>query len=59
MKTVQARTSEIRRPGKALEMAGIKLGSVAGSITGTASTAMIEALTGGKRRGAVLADLVT
>src|SRR5690348_13352130 len=57
MKTVQARTSEIQRLGKALESAGIKLGSVASSITGTASTAMIEALTDGERRGAVLADL--
>ena len=57
MKTVQARTSEIQRLGKALESAGIKLGSVASSITGTASTAMIEALIDGERRGAVLADL--
>ena len=57
MKTVQARTSEIQRLGKALEMAGIKLGSVASSITGKASTAMIEALIDGERRGAVLADL--
>jgi hypothetical protein len=37
--------------------AGIKLGSVASSITGTASTAMIEAQIGGERRGGVLADL--
>ena len=57
IKTVQARTSEIQRLGKALESAGIKLGSVASSITGTSSTAMIEALTGGERRGAVLAGL--
>src|SRR5712691_7922255 len=57
MKTVQARTSEIQRLGKALESAGIKLGSVASSITGTASTAMIEALIDGERRGTVLADL--
>ena len=57
VKTVQARTSEIQRLGKALESAGIKLGSVASSITGTASTAMIEALIDGERRGAVLADL--
>jgi transposase len=54
---VQARTSEIQRLGKALESAGIKLGSVASSITGTSSTAMIEALIDGERRGAVLADL--
>src|SRR5712691_7956685 len=57
MKTVQARTSEIQRLAKALESAGIKLGSVASDITGKSATAMIEALTGGERRGRVLADL--
>jgi transposase len=57
MKTMQARTSEVQRLGKALESAGIKLGSVASSITGTSSTAMIEALIDGERRGQVLADL--
>jgi transposase len=57
MKTVQARTSEIQRLGKALESAGIKLGSVASSITGKSATAMIEALIDGERRGGVLADL--
>jgi transposase len=57
IKTVQARTSEIQRLAKALESAGIKLGSVASSITGTSATAMIEALIDGERRGAVLADL--
>ncbi len=57
IKTVQARTSEIQRLGKALESAGIKLGSVASSITGKSATAMIEALIDGERRGAVLADL--
>jgi transposase len=46
IKTVQARTS-----------AGIKLGSVASSITGASATAMIEALIEGERRGGVLADL--
>ena len=54
---MQARTSEIQRLAKALESAGIKLGSVASSITGTSSTAMIEALIDGERRGQVLADL--
>src|ERR1700730_18506521 len=34
MKTVQARTSEIQRLGKALESAGIKLGSGGAQITG-------------------------
>ena len=42
MKTVQARTSEIQRLGKALESTGIKLGSVASGITGVPATAMIE-----------------
>ena len=57
MKTVQARTSEIQRLAKALESAGIKLGSVASDITGKSATAMIEALIDGERRSAVLADL--
>jgi transposase len=57
MKTVQARTSEIQRLGKALESAGIKLGSVASEITGKGPVAMIEALISGERRGAVMADL--
>ena len=56
-KTVQARTSEIQRLGKALESAGIKLGSVASDITGKSATAMIESLIDGERRGSVLADL--
>ena len=53
IKTVQARTSEVQRLGKALESAGIKLGSVASEITGVSATAMID----GERRGQVLADL--
>ena len=57
MKTVQARTSEIQRLSKALESAGIKLGSVASDITGDSATAMIKALIDGERRGQVLADL--
>ena len=57
MKTVQARTSEIQRLGKALESAGIKLGSVISEITGASATAMIQALIDGERRGPVLADL--
>jgi transposase len=57
IKTTQARTSEIQRLGKALESAGIKLGSVASDITGTSATAMIQALIDGERRGGVLADL--
>ena len=57
MKTVQARTSEIQRLSKALESAGIKLGSVVSDVTGVSATAMIEALIDGERRGPVLADL--
>src|SRR5256884_8427309 len=57
MKTVQARTSEIQRLGKALESAGIKLGSVVSDLTGKSATAMVEALIDGERRGQVLADL--
>ena len=57
MKTVQARTSEVQRLGKALESAGIKPGSVASDLTGKSATAMIEALIDGERRGGVLADL--
>ena len=57
MKTVQARTSEIQRLQKTLETAGIKLDSVVSDITGMSSTAMIEALIDGERRGEVLADL--
>ncbi len=57
VKTVQARTSEIQRLGKALESAGIKLGSAVSGITGASATAMIDALIGGERRGQVLADL--
>ena len=54
---MQARTSEIQRLAKALESAGIKVGSVASEITGKSATAMIEALIDGERRGPVLADL--
>jgi transposase len=57
IKTVQARTSEVQRLAKALESAGIKLGSVASDITGVSATAMIESLIDGERRGAVMADL--
>jgi transposase len=57
VKTVQARTSEIQRMHKALESAGIKLGSVASDITGKGPGLMIDALIDGERRGAVMADL--
>jgi transposase len=57
MKTVQARASEVQRLQKTLESAGIKLSSVVSDVTGASATAMIEALTGGERRGAALAGL--
>jgi transposase len=57
VKTVRARTSEIQRLQKTLESAGIKLDSVVSDITGDSPAAMIRALTGGERRGAVMADL--
>jgi transposase len=57
IKTVQARTCQIQRLAKALESAGIKLGSVASDITGVSATAMIESLIDGERRGAVLAGM--
>ncbi len=56
-KLVQARTSEIQRMQKALESAGIKLGSVLTDITGVSATAMIDALIDGERRPRVMADL--
>ena len=56
-KLVQARTSEIQRMQKALESAGIKLGSVLTDITGVSATAMIDALIDGERRPQVMADL--
>jgi transposase len=55
--TVQARTCEIQRLDKALEPAGIKPGPAASGMTGKGPAAMIEALIGGERRGAVMADL--
>ena len=57
MKTVQARTSEIQRLHKALESAGIKLGSVLSDITGVSARRMVDALIDGERRGQVLADM--
>jgi transposase len=57
MKTVQARTSEIQRLHKALESAGIKLGSVLSGITGVPGRLMVDALIDGERRAQVLAGL--
>jgi len=56
-KVVQARSSEIQRPGGVLQDAGIKLGNVASSIASRSGRNMTGALTGGERRPNVLADL--
>src|SRR5258708_4932680 len=56
-KVVQSRTSELQRVGNVLQDAGIKIDSVASSITTKSGRAMIEALTGGERRPPGLADL--
>ena len=56
-KVVQSRTSEVQRLGNVLQDAGIKIDSVASSITTKSGLAMIEGLIDGERRGAVLAQL--
>jgi transposase len=56
-KVAQQRVSEIARLGNVLQDAGIKIDSVACSIATESGRAMIEALTGGERRGPVLAQL--
>ncbi len=56
-KVVQSRTSEVQRLGNVLQDAGIKIDSVACSITTKSGRAMIEALIDGERRGKVLAEL--
>jgi len=56
-KIVQSRTSELQRLGNVLQDAGIKIDSVASSITTKSGRAMIEALIDGERRPAVLAEL--
>jgi transposase len=56
-KVVQSRTSETQRLGNVLQDAGIKLDSVASSITTKSGRAMIEALIDGERRPQILAEL--
>ncbi len=56
-KVAQQRVSEIARLGNVLQDAGIKIDSVASSIATKSGRAMIGALTGGERRGRVLAEL--
>jgi transposase len=53
----RARTKEIQRLEKLLEDAGIKLSAVASNIVGASGRAMLEALIGGQRDPAALADL--
>jgi transposase len=50
------RTREVQRLEKLLEDTGIKLSSVASDITGVSGRAMLEALIGGQRDPAVLAE---
>ena len=56
-KLIEQRTSELQRLGKVLEDAGIKIDSVASTLTTLSSRDMIEALVSGERDPAVLADL--
>ena len=56
-KTIQARTRELQRLSKVLEDAGIKIDSVASSITTLSARDMIEALIAGERDPRVLAEL--
>ena len=56
-KTIQARTRELQRLTKVLEDAGVKIDSVASSITTLSARDMVEALIAGERDPRVLADL--
>jgi transposase len=56
-KTIQARTRELQRLSKVLEDAGIKIDSVASSITTLSARDMIEALIAGERDPRMLANL--
>lgn len=56
-KLIGQRTSELQRLGKVLEDGGIKIDSVASSLTTLSARDMIEALISGQRDPAVLAQL--
>jgi len=56
-KLIQSRISELSRLGKVCEDAGIKIDSVASSLTTKSARDMVEALIGGERDPRVLADL--
>ncbi|WP_219420445.1 IS110 family transposase [Pseudonocardia nigra] len=56
-KLVESHTSELQRLGNVLQDAGIKIDSVASSLTTKSARVMVEALIDGERRPGVLADL--
>jgi len=56
-KLTEARTSELQRLCKVLEDSGVKIDSVASSITTMSARAMVEALVAGERDPRVLAEL--
>ena len=56
-KLIEQRTSELQRLAKVLEDGGIKIDSVASTLTTLSARDMIEALIAGERDPAVLADL--
>ncbi len=56
-KLTEARTSELQRLCKVLEDGGVKIDSVASSITTRSARAMVEALIAGERDPRVLAEL--
>jgi transposase len=56
-KLIEQRTSELQRLAKVLEDSGIKIDSVASTLTTLSARDMIEALIAGERNPAVLADL--
>jgi transposase len=56
-KLIEQRTSELQRLGKVLEDGGIKIDSVASTLTTLSARDMIEALISGERDPAVLANL--
>ena len=56
-KLTESRTSELQRLGNVLQDAGIKVDSVASTITTQSVRAMVEALIDGERRPLLLAEL--
>src|SRR4051794_22588522 len=56
-KLTESRTSELQRLGNVLQDAGIKVDSVASTITTRSVRAMVEALIDGERRPVMLAEL--